>query len=134
MTVSQGILWQVLLDHGEPGMLLMPFWSLFAQSNSFVCILEMKASLFKEAVGLYQGCYFFLLILFVVFVENILNCYGKNGVWFGNVRFSSSHFADDVLPLTSWHHDLQDALEQCGAECDGARRRATTSKEESYHI
>lgn len=63
---------------------------------------------FKGGVGLCQGYY---LSLFVIFMDTISRrSQGEESVQFGDLRIASMLFADDVVQLASSDQDLQHAL------------------------
>ena len=120
--VPQEILWGVLQRYGVLKSLLRAIWSLYNQSKSCVCILSTRSNLFTIRIGLCQGCPL-SWILFVIFMGWISRrSLGEEGVWFGDLRFTS--LADDVILLASSSHDLQCALEQLSVKRPGWRSRS----------
>jgi len=64
------------------------------------------SSTFSVGVGLRQGCPF-SPILFVIFIDRISRV--EESVPFGDLRFASLLFADDVVLLATSDRDLQHA-------------------------
>ncbi|KAK3535605.1 hypothetical protein QTP70_017246, partial [Hemibagrus guttatus] len=129
--VPRGILWEVLWEYRVPGPLLRAVRSLYNRSRSLVCIASCKSDLFPVHVGLRQGCPL-SPVLFIVFMDRISMCsQGLEVARFGDYRFSSLIFADDVALLAPSSLDLQHALGHFAAECEAAGMRVSTSKSEA---
>ena len=109
--VPWGILWGVLRDYGVSGPLTQAFPSLYDQSQSLVRTVS-----FPVRVGLRQSCPL-SPILFITFMDRIYRrSQGVEGVPFGDLRFGSLLFADDVVLLASSPRDFQVSLQPSGKQ------------------
>jgi len=114
-SVPRGILWGVLWEYGAPGHWYKPFTPCTTKVRA-VSILSTKSSTFSVGVGLRQGCPL-SPILFVIFMERISrHNRGEESVRFGDIRFASLLFADDVILWATSDRDLQHALGRFAAE------------------
>lgn len=63
--------------------------------------------------------------------RNSRHSQGKESVWFGNLRFASLLFADDMVLLASSVGNLQHVLGQFAIECEAAEMIVRTFKSEA---